>query len=86
VAGYRRFQESTFFIVAVWALERVVTTLNEYGVIPVFCDLDGELVILKEVPFSSDEGAGRGAYIYARVLGGAVAIRHVHDPSAETVG
>ena len=65
-------------------LERVVTTLNEYGVIPVFRDLDGKVVALKEVPFSSAEEARDAAHIYAEVLGGAVACRH--DPGADTVG
>ena len=65
-------------------LERVVTTFNEFGVIPVFRDLDGKVVVLKEVPFSSAEEARRAAHIYAQVLGGAVACRH--DPGADTVG
>src|SRR5215471_2753855 len=63
-----------------------MTTLNEFGVIPVFRDLDGKVVVRREVPFSSEEEARRAACIFARVLGGAVAFRHVNDPSAGTVG
>jgi DNA-binding NarL/FixJ family response regulator len=53
------------------ALELVMTTLNEFGVIPVFRELDGKVVVRKEVPFSSEEEARRAAARpYATVLVG----------------
>jgi hypothetical protein len=68
------------------ALERVTSSFNDFGIIPVFRGLNGKLVVQKEIAFSTEEDAKRAGRVFAEVLGGAVAFGRVNDPEAGIIG
>ena len=63
-----------------------MSAVTEFGIIPVARDLNGKLLVQKEVPFPSEEDAKRAGQIFAEVLGGAVAFCRMNDPDTGAVG
>jgi hypothetical protein len=63
-----------------------MSSFNDFGIIPVFRDLDGGLLVQKEIAFSTEEDAKRAGRVFAEVLGGAVAFGRVSDPEAGVIG
>ena len=59
-----------------------MSTVDEFGIIPVARGIDGKLLVQKEVVFPTKDDALRAGTIFAQVLGGAVAFRRRIDTEA----
>jgi hypothetical protein len=63
-----------------------MSTVDEFGIIPVARGLQGKLLVQKEIVFPTEREARRAGEIFAQVLGGAVAFRRITDPEEGWVG